>query len=307
MAPDIDVLRREWLDGLRSSRTRQAYDRDLETFTRWSHGRGRSVLDADEAEVAAFGRYLERAGSSAATTSRRLSGLSSFFAHAVSSGVIASNPAAGSHRSKLSEPTSTGVLGPEETERLRRSAAGVGDRALVVVSLLLDGLRLGEVLDLDAEHIDRRTSGTEVRVTRRGVHASVPVSDASAEAIETCLGRRRTGPLLVGESPSRHPGQRLTRFGADYLIKQSAARAGFTGSVTASMLRRTFMVLAHRAGSAVEDIQRAAGHGSRRETERFLAGRGPGDHPIGRAPNSMVTERSDLESTTVSTAWSPGS
>lgn len=181
-----------------------------------------------------------------------------------------SNPAAGGQRSKPSGPSTTGVLDSDETERLRRAASTVGDRALVVVSLLLDGLRLGEVLDLDADHIERDHRGMEVRLNRRGVDVAVPVSGPSAEAIGTCLGSRRTGPVLVGESRSRDAGQRLTRFGADYLIKQSATHAGITRSVTASMLRRTFMISAYRAGSAVEDIQQAAGHGSRRETEAFL-------------------------------------
>jgi len=265
-----EELRRRWLDGLRSPRTREAYARDLASFTAWSRDRDRSVLDADEAEVAAFCRHLERSGASAATTSRRLAGLSSFFTHAVSSGAMPSNPASGRRRSKPAAPSKTGVLDRAETERLRRSAA-VDGKALVLVSLLLDGLRLGEVLDLDAEHINHRRPDAEVRVTRRGVVINLPISQSSADALHACLGRRRAGPVLVGESPSRDAGQRLTRFGADYLIKQAAARAGIARSVTASVLRRTFMVSAHRAGTAVEDIQRAAGHGSRRETERFLA------------------------------------
>lgn len=270
MDHEEEELRRRWLDGLRSPRTREAYARDLASFTAWSRDRDRSVLDADEAEVAAFCRHLERSGASAATTSRRLAGLSSFFAHAVSSGVMPSNPASGRRRSKPAAPSKTGVLDRAETERLRRSAAAVDGKALVLVSLLLDGLRLGEVLDLDAEHIDLRRPDAEVRVTRRGVVINVPISPSSADALHACLGRRRAGPVLVGESPSRDAGQRLTRFGADYLIKQAAAHAGIAQSVTASVLRRTFMVSAHRAGTAVEDIQRAAGHGSRRETERFL-------------------------------------
>ena len=50
MDHEEEELRRRWLDGLRSPRTREAYARDLASFTAWSRDRDRSVLDADEAE-----------------------------------------------------------------------------------------------------------------------------------------------------------------------------------------------------------------------------------------------------------------
>lgn len=267
-----DQLTGAWLGGLSSARTRNAYARDLAAFVAWSRARDRPVLGADSNDIEAFRQHLQQSGASAATTSRRLSGLSSFFAHAVHAGQMTTNPVAGSDRPPTTRASSTDVLDDAETGRLRRAAMALGDKPRVLVSLLLDGLRLGEVLELDAGHVERRRGGTELRVVRRGVMTSVPISETSAQAIDSCLGRRRTGPVLVGESPTRDAGQRLTRFGADYLIKQSAARAGITRSVTASMLRRTFMIAAHRAGSPIEEIQRASGHGSRRETERFLAG-----------------------------------
>jgi len=49
------------------------------------------------------------------------------------------------------------------------------------------------------------------------------------------VGDRSAGPLLVGRSDDA----RLTRFGADYLIRQAGRDAGLDTPLTTNTLRRT--------------------------------------------------------------------
>jgi integrase len=75
--------------------------------------------------------------------------------------------------------------------------------------------------------------------------------------------------LLVGDSPIQDRSERLSRFGADFLLKRAANMAGLQ-PVSANTLRRTYITLSHRDGAAVEDISRRVGHASARDTLRYL-------------------------------------
>jgi integrase len=78
------------------------------------------------------------------------------------------------------------------------------------------------------------------------------------------------GPLFVGPPRSRADPIRLTRFGADHLLKQAAAAAGIKRPVSANVLRRTHVTAAQRAGVPIEEIRQHMGHRDVRTTRRYL-------------------------------------
>ena len=67
--------------------------------------------------------------------------------------------------------------------------------------------------------------GAELALDRRGDLFDLALDTRTATALTAYLGGRNEGPLLLGESPTRAPG-RLTRFGADYMLKRLSADAG---------------------------------------------------------------------------------
>lgn len=269
-APHRD-LAEEWLAQLASARTRDAYGRDLAAFVTWCAAQGISLLEVGAAQVDGYRDDCGEGGALPATVARRLSALASFYDHAVAARAVTTNPVDDVRRPLArTDSTPAGLGEPEALALLDAAAATAPKVAVLVALLLLDGLKLAEALALDVEDLDGSGWAMRALVERRGEDQAVPLDGRTARAITAYLDGRTSGPLLVGESPSRPDEVRLTRFGADFLLKRAAARAGI-GSVSANTLRRTYIVLSHRDGTSVEDIARHVGHASPRDTRRFLS------------------------------------
>ena len=73
------------------------------------------------------------------------------------------------------------------------------------------------------------------------------------------LDGRTEGPLLLGESPTRPPA-RLSRFGADYVLKRISADAGFRRAISANTLRRGYVASVFAGGVSVDSIRDDVGH-----------------------------------------------
>ena len=118
-------------------------------------------------------------------------------------------------------------LDDQRAAELFAAAGALGSKVAVLVGLLLwDGMKLGEVLGVDVEQIERTRRGLQATVSRRGESRSVALDRRTANAIRHYLAGRADGPLLLGASPTQPAGMRLTRFGADFLLKQAADHAG---------------------------------------------------------------------------------
>jgi site-specific recombinase XerD len=268
----FDALVEGWLSALASDNTRDAYRRDLQVFETWCAAEDQAPLKADRGEIDRYRDACGDRGAGPATIARRLSALSSFYAHAVAAHAVGCNPL-----EQVARPAP--VAGPQptldEADALALVDAAVADgpKVTVLVALLLvEGMKLGETLALDADHVTGSGWAMRATVARRGQPQAVVLDGRTATAIAHYLAGRTTGPLLLGDSPTQPDGARLTRFGADFLIKRVAARAGVAGSVSANTLRRSYINLSHREGKAVESIRRHVGHSSIRETRRYIDG-----------------------------------
>ena len=148
--------------------------------------------------------------------------------------------------------------------------------------LLGEGMRLAEILGLDHVDVSGTRKAKRLRVVRHGDEVIIPL-DHSASRSMADLQRtsRAPGPLFVGPSRGRAGSTRLTRFGADHLLKQAAASADIQQPVSANVLRRTHVSNAQRDGRALDDIRRGMGHRDVRTTRRYLdqASHNPNHHP----------------------------
>lgn len=234
-----------WLGAQGSANTRAAYRADLTLFGSWCAQLGGVPLTADTATIAAFQAARTAAGDSSVTVRRRLSALSSFYDFAVDLELVAHNPTDGIHRPKVAadEPSSTAELSADAVAAYRAAAAAIDPRLDALVGLLVcGGLKVAEALALDVADISGRAATTMVPVQRRGVTTRTVVDPETARALWRCVAGRKTGPVFVSERSSKtsHP-TRLTRFGADHLIRQ--LRDITTGEpngepVTANALRK---------------------------------------------------------------------
>jgi site-specific recombinase XerD len=259
-----------WLAAQRSENTRAAYGNDLARFVEWCGERGVAPLQATGEDMAAYG-VSAADGVGDATAARRLSAVSSFFRYAQEHQVVEANPASGVARPDAAASSTTPALDGGEAEALLDASDRLGFRTAALVGLLLlDGLKLNEALAVDIDDLDGAPPRIVLSVERRGRPVLLELHPRTASTVAGCRRGRRSGPLLRTESPTRG-GLRLSRFGADYLLKQAAAEAGLRTTVSANVLRCSFVQHALDVGRSLASVQAHVGHDDRRTTLR-LAG-----------------------------------
>ncbi len=238
----LAALSESWLASFVSRNTRDAYGRDLLGFVEWCAEHRISPMGSG---VETFERYRDdclRMQASPATVSRRLAALSSFYAYAarlLRTG--GSNPL-----ESVTRPAPDGgtqrTLTPAEVERLHAAAGATAPKAAVLVGLLLwEGLTLGAALALDVTSLSPSGGSLRATLDRRDGATTADFDTRTAAAIADHLAGRTAGPLLTSGHFMQQPGTRLTRFGADFLVKQSAQAARLEGSVSCATLRRTHL------------------------------------------------------------------
>lgn len=260
----------DWLTTYRSDNTRDAYERDMVAFVRWCNETGRDPMRASAKDLDEYRDQSLAAGASAATVSRRLSGVASFFRYATERGALEGNPADDVERPEA-DASVPETLDDDELASLLDAADALGPKTAALVALLaLDGLKLGEVLAIDVQRVRIDRPAVAIEVSRRGERESVDVAPRTAAAVVAYVAARRRGPLFVGDSPVAAKKTRLSRFGADFIVKRTGATAGIDKPVSASILRRTYIEAQHRAGTPLADIAQHVGHRAARDTARLL-------------------------------------
>lgn len=263
-----------FLAACRSANTRSAYQADLGHIAAWCReGGSLDLLTIDAADVARYRTACELAGAGSATVSRRLSAVASFGAFAAANGA---DPAleAQPHIARpvvVSESTAE-VLSDTDAEALLAAADRLSRRSGVVIRLLmLDGLKVGQVIRADVSDVKGRPPRVTLDVRDRKMR-TIALHPETGVWARRYLGRRREGPLILSERRGRSP-ERLSRFGIDYLVKQAAHGAGLHQTVSGNTLRRRYVMAAHADGDDLDDIRDNAGHADRRTTRRYLAAR----------------------------------
>jgi integrase len=182
--------------------------------------------------------------------------------------MLDANPMSAVARPDVAAASSTARLDDAEARAMLRASERLGVKAAALVRLLmLDGLKVGEILGADAEDLDVGTASLVVR--RRGRASSIPLQLPTVRRLRRYLGRRRRGPLFVSDVPGRRA-SRLTRFGADHVLKKVAAAARVETPVSANALRRRFVAATVDAGTGLDDIREQLGQRDSRTAKRYL-------------------------------------
>ena len=133
--------------------------------------------------------------------------------------------------------------------------------SLFTVTQTVDNQGTGDIALFPYSRVVRHGDISNIELDRSGSHSMGALERSSS----------KPGPLLTGRSHGRPGPIRLTRFGADHLLKQAAAEAGIPRPVSANVLRRTHVTTAQRAGVPIEEIRQSMGHRDVRTTRRYLS------------------------------------
>jgi site-specific recombinase XerD len=287
-AQELDELVRRWLTAYPAS-TRRSYATDLRAASSAAHAQGVTVLDWRTPQLQAYATELSTR-LQPASIARRLAALSSFYRYARGEGALQHDPTAGLRRPRVALPPAHLLLHPRELPALLAAAAVHSPRAdALVTTLLLTGVRAGELLACDAAALTDNAAGSALAITRKGGRADVvPLVDRALQALHRYLDGRRDGPLLLSRG-----GRRLGRDGAAALFRAvvtSALGAQRAQRVHLHATRHLFALSCATLGVAPLELAHALGHTGPQHTLRYTAGAQllEGRHPAAALARSLL-------------------
>ena len=264
--------------------TIQSYRYDLTKFDDYLLGRlGRRFLPGDVSRdhILDYLLCLSKVGhqrpNGPSARARALAAIRSYFKYAHRAGLLRDNPAGDIPLPKI-RMAEVRALSHDECERLLRIVATnpspfrkVRDRAMIV-TFLLTGARLREIVHLDKGDIDLHQS--TIRLHRKGGEVNIlPLADSAKVELKAYLKQRRrmnrTRALFIS---CRN--RRISRGAVWNLVKRYFKKARIkTHGMGPHTLRHTFARLLLNQGENLRVIQSLMNHKSLATTARYLHSR----------------------------------
>lgn len=223
--------------------------------------------------VQSYMSWMQGRGKSAASITRFLASVKSFFNFLVSVGTIRVNPAKSITATRV-ERKYPEILTNKEVELFLEQpqcvdAKGFRDHAMLEL-LYATGIRVSELIDLDVD--DLNLSAGFIRCESKGKERIIPLYHAAVKAIQDYV--RDIRPQLIadiGETALfvNMNGERMSRQGFWKIIKHYQERAGIEKEITPHTLRHSFAVHLLENGADLRSIQEMLGHADISSTQIY--------------------------------------
>jgi integrase/recombinase XerC len=260
-----------WLEGQPlAARSREAYAHQVRRYIAWLGDRspvdGDPMVDSDARDWAVrdYKRHLKAVeGWKPASVNLALAALDSFYTQLGLGRPIV-------RREDLPKSSPRAITEDQQRRLLRMAErASARDRAIVVL-LLYTGLRLAELvaLDLSDVKLSARKGIVVVRSGKGDAYREVPLNALVRQVLEEWLLERKAKAaegeraLFVGRS-----GRRLSKRSVDDVVRGVGKDAGV--SLSAHVLRHTFLTRMVRQGSDLVLVAELAGHRRLETTRRY--------------------------------------
>lgn len=258
-----------------SDNTREAYERDVTRYLTFLEEDGLRPEAATLDTLHHYAWSLHQVGIAATSLARMLSGVRSFYRFLLLEGYIESDPSELLESPKRAKSLPE-VLTFEEVEAIKsviNRSEPYGHRdAAVIETLYSCGLRVSELCGLQLS--DLFLEEGFIRVTGKGSKQRlVPISPAAIEELEQWFASRAEIVPKSGEEDfvfiSAARRQRLSRITVFHNIKQYAAMAGITKTISPHTFRHTFATHLLEGGANLRAIQQMLGHENIETTEIY--------------------------------------
>lgn len=245
--------------------TEISYERDLKKASEYLHGMG---VDEPEKVTAPdlqnYIHFLQSEKKSAATVSRNMAALRSFFQYLKENNVISTDPSLDLKPPKV-EKKLPNVLSVEEIDRLldqpdSHTFKGIRDRAMLEL-LYATGIKVSELIHLKVSDLDTVRGYI---VCREGAKERfIPFGESTASALRLYLDHART--VLAGGKSSDYlftncSGGTMSRQGFWKVLKGYAASAGIEADITPHTIRHSFAAHLLQNGADLKSVQTMLGH-----------------------------------------------
>lgn len=277
---DITMFLDYLLEQDRADRTIDGYQRDLAHFATWfeqTTGRTPDPVRVTPLDIREYRQYLRTIKRlKPASVNRKLAALKTYFGWAREVGLIANNPTDGIKSVRQTETqqrwlsraqafalsrAATEAIQLAETKGLRPSTI-LAKRNAAILAILLHGLRVSEVCDLELADITLKPRGgfVVVRSGKGGRYREVPLNKDAREALQTWLEvRPKNGSPVLFSSRNDDPVQ--PRDIQRMLDKLAHSASGLDPEhVTPHKLRHTFGKSLVDAGVSLDRVATLMGH-----------------------------------------------
>ena len=257
--------------------TVEAYGRDLEHLTQFLVGAqktgGPDSLSLQDLQQ--FARYVAELGMSAASQSRMLSGIRTFYKYCVTEGIVREDPTLllETPKQKRALPD---VLSFEEIENMIQAIdlskpEGTRNKAMLE-TLYSCGIRVSELVNL--KQSDLFYDEGYIRVIGKGnKERLVPMSKSVEKEITWYVdNQRKQVDIYKGDEQIvflNRRGKRLTRVMIFTIIKQLAESIGLQKNISPHTFRHSFATHLLEGGANLRAIQEMLGHESITTTEIY--------------------------------------
>ena len=256
-----------------SANTVSSYLRDMHQFEAAMQEQELELTEVLTQEVEHYAAALTRKGRSAATVTRSIASIKSFYSCLVTLGIMDHNPAKGVVPAKVERKLPQILTGKEVELLLEQPECtdlkGYRDRAMLEL-LYATGIRVSELIALDVD--DLNLSAGMLRCASKGKERVIPLYQTAVRTLSEYLHRVR--PQLV-ESPSETAlfvnmsGDRMSRQGFWKLIKYYQEKAGIEKDITPHTLRHSFAAHLLENGADLRSIQEMLGHADISSTQIY--------------------------------------
>ena len=257
-----------------SQNTVSSYLRDTTQFAGYLHNHyGIGLLEADSAMIREYMEWMQGRGKSAASVTRFLASIKSFYGYMVSVGETESNPAHGVAAAKV-ERKYPEILTAREVELFLEQpecvdAKGFRDHAMLEL-LYATGIRVSELIDLDVDDLNLPAGLVVCR--SKGKERSIPLYPGAVKALQDYVQHIRERIVTNDEEKAlfvNMNGERMTRQGFWKIIKFYQEKADIKKDITPHMLRHSFAAHLLENGADLHSIQEMLGHADISSTQIY--------------------------------------
>ena len=257
-----------------SDNTIQAYKRDLNFFFEYLNNNKIEYLNVEYDDIQKYIEELNNEGRKAASISRRLATLRSFYGYLLKKKLIKSIPTNKVNTPKV-EKKAPMILTSDEVEILLSQPKsddlkGIRDKAMLEFAYAT-GMKVSEIINLDLKDVNLVDSYV---VCNEGYSKRVvPLGRISKEALVEYLDNSR--PYLL-KTDDEKPlfvnvmGNRLTRQGFWKIIKQYQEQAHIEKEITPHVLRHSFATHLLQNGADMRAVQTMLGHTDIASTQVYM-------------------------------------
>ena len=256
-----------------SQNTVSSYLRDISQFADYLQARGPALLEVTAETVQSYMDWMLSRGKSAASVTRFLASVKSFYNFQIFSGKVKANPAKGVAAAKA-ERKYPKILTSKEVDLFLEQpqcvdAKGFRDHAMLEL-LYATGIRVSELITLDLE--DLNLAAGFIHCSSKGKERIIPLYRTAVKALQDYAWKIR--PQLISDEEEtalfvNMNGERMSRQGFWKIIKYYQEKAGIEKEITPHTLRHSFAVHLLENGADLRSIQEMLGHADISSTQIY--------------------------------------